>query len=750
MAYQYKYVKNYIQEIKSLCPANRYVLVLHKHLGNVFYAIGAKDEFKNIYGESLFFIVRPQHEFLMKLWQVRDYAIYDLDKIIKKNTDFKKNYFKNRIPAREELDRLENEFFQAIFPCIPTKDLPFVCENPINNFFSYNRYWCYRWATNMGIEEKFRFSLPKGELPVSKVAQECITKLGGVEKIVLIAPEAATAVELPPEWWAVICSIANSKGYKILVNSNRIRLPYCNSAFDFGLSLEDVVAIGLRCHTIFALRSGLCDVLVGAGKRLYVISPAMLRREEGSLSIPFDEYTGVREFQLKDWTFPKLIWEGENVGEKIQLLMDVNRCSFWKECALSLFKPKSRHVFWKHVFNNVCGRAKIFPENNIENPLSEKIVRYKNFVLYSSKSSLVDNQKVHVRTIFNGMIKSVSTPSGVRKTCFGIPFYSLKKKSHKIVKIIGIPVVYKDRQAEFLNYIKNAICSFENKYTDVIILRHNIGENVIYLGNLREWIKTSQMKRAVVVVWRKKDIPFYNLFCGKDVPVEYVPMTQADINFFLREPFYNISGANVYTPTYRIAESMKEKYENGENVNFVNYIENSISIKSGKFLRPVLSNVAFKVADSLLRQYEVTGKYIVLFPEATTLTSIDKSFWMELGQKLQSKGYTVIVNNVFNENFIPGAIQSSLPIDALYALTVKSNGFISLASGLAVLLSLSCVKGDLIYTPFKSKSIGYTAEMASKIYSIHNINTAGIESVNEHIYNKVCEGSLLSEILNRY
>lgn len=750
MAYQYRYVRNYIQDIKSLCPANRYVLVLHKHLGDVFYAVGAKDEFENVYGESLFFVVRPQHEFLMKLWQVRDYAVYDLDKVIKKNESFKKNYFKNRIPAREELDRLENEFFQAIFPCIPTKELPFVCENPINNFFSYNRYWCYRWATNMGIEEKFRFPLPKGELSISTVAQKCITKLGGLEKIILIAPEAATAVELPPEWWAVICNIANNKGYKVLVNSDRIRLPHGNSAFDFGLSLEDIVAIGLRCHAIFALRSGLCDVLVGAGHRLYVISPAMLRREEGSLSSPFDEYTGVREFQLKDWIFPELIWEGEDIGRKIQLLMDKNRYFFWKECIISLFKPKSKHVFWKRIFNNVCGHAKIFPENNIENLLTDKIIKYKNFVLYSSKSSFVDNQKVHVRTLFNGVIKSVSTPSHVRKTCFGIPFYSSKNKSHKIVKIIGIPVVYKSRRDEFLNYIKNAIFSFKNRYTDIIVLRHNIGENVIYLGNLREWIKVSQMKRAVVIVWRKKDISFYNMFCGKDVPIEYVPMTQADINFFLRKPLYNIAGVNVHVPTYRIAESMKEEYENGENVNFVKYIENSINIKPGSFLRPIPSDAACKAADSFLRQYEVVGKYIILFPEATTLTSIDKSFWIDLGQKLQSKGYVIIVNNVCHENFIPDAIPLSLPIDVLYALTVKSNGFISLASGLAVLLSLCCVKGDLIYTPFKSKDIDYTAEMASKIYSIHNINTTEIGSINEHIYKKSCEDDLLSEILNRY
>lgn len=59
MAYHYLYVNNYINEIKALCPKRRYVLVLHKHLGDVFYAIGAKDAFKRTYGEPLFLSFDP-------------------------------------------------------------------------------------------------------------------------------------------------------------------------------------------------------------------------------------------------------------------------------------------------------------------------------------------------------------------------------------------------------------------------------------------------------------------------------------------------------------------------------------------------------------------------------------------------------------------------------------------------------------------------------------------------------------------
>lgn len=750
MAYHYLYVNNYINEIKTLCPKRRYVLVLHKHLGDVFYAIGAKDAFKRTYGEPLFFIVRPQHEFLMKLWQVQDYAVYDLDQIIKKNDNFKKSYFKGKTSSKEELDRLENEFFQAAFPCIPTKDSPFVCENPINNFFSYDRYWCYRWATNMGVEEDFRFPLPKGNIPLSTAAQRCITNLGGLDKIILLAPEAATAIELPPEWWAVISNIANEKGYKILINSNRIHVPHTYSAFDFHLTLEDVVSIGLRCHAVFALRSGLCDVLVSVGRRLFVISPAMLRREEASLSIPFNEYTGVHEYQLKNWEFPKFIWEGQDIGKRIQILMDANRLFFWRETILSLLKPKSQHTFWRRCFNNICGRGRVFPENNIENPLTEKIIKYKSILLYSSRIVTVDNQRAHVRSIFNGMISSLSSPSVVKITCLGFPLYSAKLKRHKIVKIAGIPVFFKSREREFNDYITNVVGSFRDKYTDVIILRHNIGENVIYLANIRKWIEASGMKAPVVIAWRQKDIPLYRLFCGTDVPVEYVRISQSDINSFFRQSNCIVANVNIHIPTYRISEAMKERLKGGEKVNFVKFIEDSVQIGSGNFRLPAPGDNAFNEAALFLRQHDVTEKYIIICPEATSLTPISREFWITLCQALADRGYKIIVNHLYHEAFIPGAISSSLPIDVLFVLASRSNGFISLASGLAVLLSLAGVRGDLIYTKFRSKSIGYSAKLAKKIYSVHHIKSIETESICEHIYDEMTVQELLNDILTRY
>ncbi len=426
MAYNYSLILKYVVEIESLCDSSKYNLVLHKHLGDVFYAIATKDVFETTYGKPLRFIVRPQHVFLMELFGVSDYSVYDLDKLVKKNITFKEHYFGNSQPTMQEVDRLENEIYQAVFSCMPRLGRAFVAENPINNFFSYNRYWCYRWARNMGIEEDFRFDVPTMELPLSDIARKCVEEFGSLDKIVLFAPEAATAVELPPEWWAEIAEEVHQHGYKILVNSKRIKLPHGISAFDYNLSLRDVVSIGLKCRYIFALRSGLCDVLVGAQDRLYVISPAQLRREEMSLSRPFSISNKVNEVQLYNWTVSSFVWEGVDLGSRLQQQVSKLRRAYWKECITSFWRPRSHHTFWRRLFKDIAGLGRSFPDNNIENPQPAKEIKFLDLLLYRRENKIIDNRIFNIITFLNGLVQAKKSATDRKVKVCGITVFSTK------------------------------------------------------------------------------------------------------------------------------------------------------------------------------------------------------------------------------------------------------------------------------------------------------------------------------------
>ena len=78
----------FYNKVVKLCKQNSYNLVLHKHLGDVFYAIASKPFFESQYNAPLHFIVRPQHEFLMKMFGIKNYSVCDLDSLVKKNKDF--------------------------------------------------------------------------------------------------------------------------------------------------------------------------------------------------------------------------------------------------------------------------------------------------------------------------------------------------------------------------------------------------------------------------------------------------------------------------------------------------------------------------------------------------------------------------------------------------------------------------------------------------------------------------------------
>lgn len=755
MAYQYLEARTVAENLRALCNPNVYTLILHKHLGDVFYAIGAKDAFEKTYGESLHFVVRPAHEFLMKLWGVSNYVVFDLDLLVKKNHELIDNYFHGQKPDKAALDRLENEFFQAIFSCIPIKGEPFVCENPINNFFSYPRYWCYRWATNMGIEEDFRFAIPKGDLLLSKNAIKAVEKLGGLNKIVLVAPEAATAIELPPELWHCVSRAIHAKGLIPLVNSKRIKLPFGVSTFEYNLSLEEIVSIGLKCHSVISLRSGLCDVLVGAKDNLTTISPAMLRREDGSLSKPFASKTGVHEIQFANWQCPEFIWYGEDFQKPFQKIINNNRIHFWKECISCLISSSGSHTFWRRLLNNLFGSGRVFPDNNVENINRYRLVKLGILPVYESYSSLKNNEEVKFKKIFGGLYCKTSTDNSKKHSVFGIPLVAIKKRQYTVVKVLGIPVFFKNRGEEFKLYLEDRLRGLNGKYSNLIILRHNLGENTIYLSLLKEWIRSSKLRKPALVVWRQKDLPLYNLYLGLGVDLVQIPISQSDINSFFKKEKSLFGDIVIHSPTFRIAESMKAAYKENKNINFVNFIKKSIKIAEvGDFTLPTPTKRAKEKASMFLQQNIPEGmscpKYVLICPEATSLKLLSTEFWQALTNELTKRKFVVFVNQIYSPQKLKGAIPCSLPLDELYSFCIGAEGIVSLASGLGVLLSLSGVKCDLIYTDFRSKSIGYSSKLTKQIYSVGYIPCVDMNIVSEYDANSIEEEEVLKEILKKY
>ncbi|GHV21941.1 hypothetical protein FACS189494_08050 [Spirochaetia bacterium] len=315
------YTKFEKMTLSHLCDKDTYNLLLHKHLGDVFYQIATKQVFENVYQKKLRFIVNPQHEFLMKMQGVTDYIVFDINSWVVNHLPSSKKSSPKTYSEIKEFDRIKYELICRKFRLTPFIGAPFSCDVS-KDFSSYDHYWCYWWAKNMGLSEEFKFPMPKYSPQLSSAAKQALREIDVLEKIVLLAPEGKTAKEVAPDFWNIIAERIHAHGYKIIVNSDTYKINHAISTYDINLSLEDVVALGLSCAWVFSLRSGLTDVLVNARDKMYVFYPAFVHHDFNCLNNCFEIKPDVNEIAMWHWKIDPVIWDNEDLTFILQEYID--------------------------------------------------------------------------------------------------------------------------------------------------------------------------------------------------------------------------------------------------------------------------------------------------------------------------------------------------------------------------------------------------------------------------------------------
>ena len=747
----------FYNDITKLCKRDEYNLVLHKHLGDVFYAIAAKPFFEAQYKAPLHFIVRPQQEFLMKMFGVKNYAVYDLDKLFGTSTSFDIFHTTNTGHLSASKDAFSNEVFQAIFSGIPVKKgVPFICENLINNFILYDKYWCYRWLENIGISATNKFILPGNSLDLSAKAKQKLTAIAPLEKIVLFAPEATTFSEFGPEFWNIIADKMHDKGYTIIVNSKKYKINHGICAFEFGLSLQDIVALGLKCAYIFALRSGLCDVLVGAGKRLYAFYPAQARREMHSLTRAFATNTGVNEIQIWNWKIDNVVCDDVDFTPELQKYIDGLHKDYNKESWKRIFstrKHKHVHGVLRNLIRDLAGISRGFPENNKQNPMPfvQQNIRF----LYSKKTAEFAWGVETKYTFLSGLLTFKKASSGLQRLrLFGVVIYSKKNQNgFRISRLFSIPFHKKDLKNELLRKIVEEV---DHAHDDIYIVKHNIGETYIYLTHLQDWIRKNGSKNPVIIVWKPEHIPLYKMFLPRNITLQYIRLSQQDLHELFAEYVMKYNDKRVFCACPDILKNIINARKTNNSVNFYSHICNDFAIgKSDTLAKPIISQ---NVKDSVKNKIAIYFKrpFVIIMPDATSLQRMSTEFWNKIINKVAANGYDVFVNahNSLNQkhNWIDfsGAVSFDCDISELYELVKHSAGVITLASGLSILLTAAGKQMDLIYTDYVMSDICVDAKQMKDIYSVYYLPNVKSEVVKEYNINLYTEEELANSIIKRY
>lgn len=757
MSCGYQEIFSFYNDVEKLCQPNKYNLVLHKHLGDVFYAIALKDEFERVYGKKLHFIVRPQHEFLMKMYGISDYNVYDLDKIVKKNVAYQQAYFSN-MGTDNNIDCLENNTFQALFHCIPIIGKPFVCENLFYFFINYPHFWCFRWLKNLGIDDNFKFPLPKNKLSVQPTFGKKLKETAPIDKIVLFAPEAATATELAPEFWNIIADKVHEKGYKIIVNSKKYKINHGICAFDLGLSLEDVVALGLNCAYVFSLRSGLCDVLVGAGEKLYAFYPAMLKREMNSLTFPFAQKTNVNEILLEKWSISPVLWEDIDFTPELQKYIKSMKNNYFVEKIKYVFAKRNNkkgHKFWYMLFRNIFDKSKIFPNNNIDNTIdfqpecSAVKNKFRERLYKINIEFRADDRFVKKYYILGGLVRYKENERHCWKlSVLGIELLRYNKKK---LTFFYIPVWKFNWRKKWLDKLQSQI---DPKYDDIYLLRHNIGETTVELMFLQARIKSNQSKKPLLIIWDLKNIGYHNMFIKNRIDMQYIKLHQYDIMSVFsqqgenyKEVVWEQNNQRFICSTPEIAENMV--LHNGKN--FYDYIKKCCRISGkAKPSLPIICEQTKKDVAKIMQYLNLNKKFVIVAPEANSLVTLPLDFWQNIVIQLNKKGYDVFFNSFLSECAVKNVKTCSISLEELFYLAQKSECIITMGSGLSVLLALAQVPMDIIYTEFENKKIGYTATQAIQKYSVHHLPMVKKENIHEYNVEMITLDEIKKLILQKF
>lgn len=741
-------IERFREEVESLCKADEYNLLLHKHLGDIFYAISLRKTFELHTGKRLHFIVRPRYAFLLDMCGVTNYSIYDSKWMEEGARDEKFPYMPEASHASHHFDMIAKD----LFPSVPVMGQPFILDGEMVNFYLFTNYWCRLWSYNLLNRTDFQYPVLRGKVPMSDEGQRILSQLQApLEKIILLAPDAATAIELPVEIWDALAAEFFKKGYVLVVNSKKYSIKHATSVFALGLSLPDVIALGQRCAYVFSLRSGLCDVLVGIGKRLYAFYPAMLRREFGSLIKPFAEPTRVNEIQFYHWKTSPIVWEGEDLAPCVQTELDRFKTIYRRERMLLSFSSAKRRIgrrFWGDVFNAVAGEANQFPENNVENPppwKRGKEVKVFGITVYRRE---IDAQCGAIRKTLLGGLWHERRMGKNKKVCVcGLQVYS---RNQRRKKVLGITLQRYDYERKWLEELAHKV---GEEYDDVYLLRHNMGETYVELVCMEERARAHGSKHPLVVAREKRYEGLCRTMLPEWIAVRYIPLEQGEILTVFREQgkefreiTRNAGGHRFFCSTPRIAKHMIELRRKDPHVNFYSYICESVGAKKAQesILRLRMQKSVEEQARLLMeREGLEEGKYALLLPEAISTQMLPESFWLDLKEKLTKRGCMVYTNLFFGNDM-------GIPVEVLMELSRHAAGVITLGSGVAIVLAKEVRHMDIIYTPLKNKDATCNADMVMNLYSVRHMPDVDALSINEYDSEKISGKALVDQIVANY
>lgn len=247
-------MKKIVKSIDELCSYLKeecFYFLAAGNLGDTYSIFLLKELLEAKYNNKIVFIVRPHHQFLCEMFEIKDFILCE--------------------------NALMNDFWYPKGVTMPqTKSTPAAGKLYIAHPLALQKR-----TTALTMLEYFLefFDLPKEsaiklptKLPkMSANVKAKIRQIAPLDKIILFMPEAQSCPCLPAVLFQKECERLTQQGYFIIANipkHKEYKSFFTPNVYELDLSAKEVFCLALSCAGVVSVRSGMVDVIAAWVKNL--------------------------------------------------------------------------------------------------------------------------------------------------------------------------------------------------------------------------------------------------------------------------------------------------------------------------------------------------------------------------------------------------------------------------------------------------------------------------------------------------
>ncbi len=249
-------------KLEDLAKKDQYNFLSPYGLGDTMMLCGFADAWEKKHAGKIHFIIKPSHEVVMKMYGITNYSIYRFQKEWYK-PEFMKIARKIQLPQKGEIFVAHPHFHQKRLTEFLARTDHINSDIPFDDF--------YREFLDIPMDSPF--TPFKTGFSMSLVLREKLKQYGSLENIVLFLPEAQSLPPLSKTFWKVVKRIIPKE--KVLIQNVMNHKNEIPDIPNVDMTIEEVIALASACYSVFAYRSGMCDLIAPFVKKMVVFFPEL-------------------------------------------------------------------------------------------------------------------------------------------------------------------------------------------------------------------------------------------------------------------------------------------------------------------------------------------------------------------------------------------------------------------------------------------------------------------------------------------